>query len=316
MEGVEQAPDSVIQLSGYPDRPVYNTKAVSVRTGVPADTFRAWERRYGVPKPYRTKDAQRLYSERDVAAINWLKRQTDIGLTISQAVALLCADSQVMPTSVLQPASTEEAARQLFTHLVGLDSPQAERLLTRCLDKFGVEATCISVLEPMMYRVGKEWAEGTVPVSVEHFVTFFVRSRLTGLVNISAQNASLGPVLTACAPGETHEIGLLMLNLFLLRRGVKVIHLGANLPLDELARMAQRTHPRLICLSASTRENAEALVESVHSLGGLDGLAPRIGCGGYAFRTCPELRAQVESFWLGSNAAEASDTIRGLLTTD
>jgi DNA-binding transcriptional MerR regulator len=58
------------------------------RTGVPADTIRAWERRYGAPAPCRTSGNQRLYSERDLALICWLRDQTKAGLTISQAVAL------------------------------------------------------------------------------------------------------------------------------------------------------------------------------------------------------------------------------------
>ncbi|HLL49709.1 MAG TPA: MerR family transcriptional regulator, partial [Thermomicrobiales bacterium] len=65
-------------------RPVYNTRAVVLRTGVPADTFRAWERRYGIPSPVRTDGNQRLYSDRDVALIAWLRDQTRTGVTISQ----------------------------------------------------------------------------------------------------------------------------------------------------------------------------------------------------------------------------------------
>ncbi|CAN5565712.1 cobalamin-dependent protein [soil metagenome] len=75
--------------------PVYNTRAVVQRTGVPADTIRAWERRYGAPAPCRTTGNQRLYSERDLALICWLRDQTRAGLTISQAVALhnsICND--------------------------------------------------------------------------------------------------------------------------------------------------------------------------------------------------------------------------------
>jgi len=73
--------------------PVYNTRAVVQRTGVPADTFRAWERRYGLPVPSRTSGNQRLYSERDIAVIAWLRDQTRAGLTISQAVYLFRSES-------------------------------------------------------------------------------------------------------------------------------------------------------------------------------------------------------------------------------
>lgn len=301
-------------LSEYPDQPVYNTKAVSVRTGVPADTFRAWERRYGVPKPYRTDESHRLYSERDVASINWLKRQTETGLTIRQAVALL---RKTMSPPAVPPlretGSPEEAARLLFSALIGLDTPQAERVLSNCLSRYGVEAACVSVIQPVMYRIGREWSEGALPISVEHFASYVMRSRLTALIDSHGHTGTLGPAMTACAPGETHELGLLMLNLCLLRRDVRVVHLGADLPLGELVEMARRVRPRVICLSASTEENARTLIESVRSLGEMGDELPRVSCGGYAFRANPELRSRVESLWLGGDAVQAADAIHALL---
>ena len=67
--------------------PEYNTRAVEKLTGIPADTFRAWERRHGLPAPARTAGNHRLYSERDIAIITWLKKMTDQGVSISRAVS-------------------------------------------------------------------------------------------------------------------------------------------------------------------------------------------------------------------------------------
>src|SRR3954471_8088044 len=78
--------------------PVFNTKAVARETGVPADTFRAWERRYGVPQPQRTAGGHRLYSDRDIAIIRWLRERTDEGVNISHAVLLLTNSLDTVPT--------------------------------------------------------------------------------------------------------------------------------------------------------------------------------------------------------------------------
>jgi DNA-binding transcriptional MerR regulator len=75
-------------LARYSDTPLYNTKAVVQQTGVQAATLRAWERRYELLAPQRAGNAYRLYSERDVATIRWLKSRVDGGMAISQAVAL------------------------------------------------------------------------------------------------------------------------------------------------------------------------------------------------------------------------------------
>lgn len=76
------------RMEHYSDTPMFNTKAVVQRTGVPAPTLRAWERRYALITPERAENAYRLYSERDIALVRWLKDHVDKGMSISQAAAL------------------------------------------------------------------------------------------------------------------------------------------------------------------------------------------------------------------------------------
>ena len=71
------------------EAPAFNLKAVVRETGLKPDTIRAWERRYGVLSPGRSNGGYRLYSERDIATLRWLKNQVDAGVSISRAVALL-----------------------------------------------------------------------------------------------------------------------------------------------------------------------------------------------------------------------------------
>ncbi len=76
------------ELKRYSDFPLYNTKAVVQQTGIPAPTLRAWERRYTFLSPGRADNSYRLYSERDIVIIHWLKERVDAGMSISQAIAL------------------------------------------------------------------------------------------------------------------------------------------------------------------------------------------------------------------------------------
>src|SRR5690349_16618578 len=64
-------------LDTVPDTPLFNTKAVVRRTKVPAPTLRAWERRYGILTPQRAENAYRLYSERDIVIIAWLRDRVE-----------------------------------------------------------------------------------------------------------------------------------------------------------------------------------------------------------------------------------------------
>jgi hypothetical protein len=81
--------EHIQHLQSLPDTPRYNIKAVVQQTQVNISTLRAWEQRYGVPNPKRSDHGHRLYSQRDVGIIKWLKQCTEEGLAISQAVLML-----------------------------------------------------------------------------------------------------------------------------------------------------------------------------------------------------------------------------------
>ncbi len=62
--------------------------AVSRLTGVPADTLRVWERRYGVVIPTRSPAGTRLYCAEDVGRLGLIKQLVDKGDAISRVARL------------------------------------------------------------------------------------------------------------------------------------------------------------------------------------------------------------------------------------
>lgn len=284
---------------------VYNTRAVVQKTGVPADTFRAWERRYGLPAPCRTPGNQRLYSERDMATISWLRDQTVDGLTISQAVALFrselcadCPDGQDDAASMLemigwiedeappyalrrlaesrangasaQPADNLQMPRRLFEQVVdaltAFDDGAAERIIEEALAILPVDQICVQVLEPALAEVGARWQRQEVGIGVEHFASGFVLRKLGTLFNLSQPHIGRGPIVAACVEGEQHEIGLFLTALFLSKGGYRVIYLGPDLPIRDLCTAVSALDPSLVLLSASSEPSAAALIETVRAL--------------------------------------------------
>ncbi len=315
--------------------PVYNTRAVVQQTGVPADTFRAWERRYGIPRPQRTSGNQRLYCEQDSATIAWLRDQTRAGLTISQAVALF--RSREAEPSIDRLAESREGEgrfangegeerlgrlrRDVVSALLQFDAAEAERILEDALAMLQVEEICLHILQPVLYEIGHLWAAGEVEISAEHFASAFVLRKLGALFNLSQPDLGRGPVVATCLEGELHEVGLLLGCLFLSRRGFQIVYLGANLPLDDLVRTTQRLRPPLVVLSASTPESARRLALDVREFrqrclganGRASGFCPAIAYGGYAFITDPSLRTLIDGKYFGANADEAVEVVDRLL---
>ena len=67
---------------------VYNLKAVVKETGLNPATLRAWERRYGMPQPQRTKGGHRQYCRRDIDTLLWLIARQEEGMSIGNASQL------------------------------------------------------------------------------------------------------------------------------------------------------------------------------------------------------------------------------------
>lgn len=254
--------------SNYSTEPRYNTKVIVRETGVPADTFRAWERRYGAPMPHRLATGQRLYSERDIAIIRWLRDRTAEGLTISQAVRLL-EQNGAADEAKIGPASWASLEQQLVTALLRLDAPAAEAVLNQAFATYSLDEVCLKLIAAALVTIGEGWHAGSVSVGQEHFATQLLRRKLQALFSVYDIVAGHGTVVTACAPGEQHDVGLLMLALLLVRRGYRVVYLGADLPADGLLQIVQQVNPDLVCLSTATAATAPAAKQVADALNGL-----------------------------------------------
>jgi len=300
----------------FSTQPVYNTKAVARETGVPADTFRAWERRYGVPRPQRTEGGHRLYSDYDMSIIRWLRDRTAEGMNISHAVQLLRSAEESAGAAVDDEARAIERLRvELTEGLVGFDAPTAERLLSEAFALYPIEVVLIELIQPVMIEIGERWHRGEINVAAEHFATQFVRRRLSGLLNIFEANRRYATIVVGCAPTEIHDLGALVVALFLARRGWHVVYLGAQVPAADLIDAVHTLNPALVCLSATTLETAAQLVEIGRKLGEL---APNVlfGYGGRVFNLYPDLRDTMPGLFLGRDARELADRVVSVLRRD
>jgi DNA-binding transcriptional MerR regulator len=70
----------------------YRIGAIARLTGIPTDTLRVWERRYGVVTPLRSETGVRLYRREDVARLALIRRLIDAGHAIGSVAHLGLAE--------------------------------------------------------------------------------------------------------------------------------------------------------------------------------------------------------------------------------
>jgi methanogenic corrinoid protein MtbC1 len=302
----------------HADEPIYNIKAVVQKTGIPADTVRAWERRYGVPLPRRTETGRRLYSEQDVVAIRWLRERTASGMTISQAIQQMRslgdeAFVEAVPVRDYGPRNPEVLTSELLLALIRFDEHAANAVIEEAFALYQIEEVCLHIFSPVLIEIGDRWHRREATVAQEHFASHLILRRLTALFQVYTPASGRGTIVAACAPEEQHELGILMLAVFLVRRSWHVVYLGANVPMADLVQTVERLQPALVCLSASNGRTSKTLIEAVNALNHLSPPHPIIAFGGAPFNTDEHLRNQVHGHFLGIDAEQSVARVEQLL---
>jgi MerR family transcriptional regulator, light-induced transcriptional regulator len=232
--------------------PGMNIAALARRTGIPPDTLRKWEQRYGVLRPQRTGGGQRRYTELDLARVEWLRERLLEGYRIGDAAALLGdVDVGVGRT----PA---ELRRELYGAVRDADVDAIGALLDQTFTLLSLEQALSRVIAPVLELVGDGWATHELSVAQEHLISSSVRARLDSLL-ADARGEIRGVAVLACVPEERHELGLLMLGTLLRADGWQVAYMGADSPLGDALDLAERLEAGAVCLSATMREHLASL---------------------------------------------------------
>jgi MerR family transcriptional regulator, light-induced transcriptional regulator len=305
------------------DAPKYAIKTVCAQTGILPVTLRAWERRYKLLQPRRTSGNYRLYSDRDIALLRWIKSRVEGGMTISRVVDEFHAmrragqwpeAAPVPPSAPLVESATppDVYARRLYAALVGMNEAQAAEVMREAHALFDLSMICLSIIQPCLYEIGEAWYRGKVRIATEHFASQYLRGRLLTLFQAYPMRHSAPRVVVGCAPNEFHDIGSLMVALLLRREGYRVEFVGADVHLEDLSEYARAERPALICLSANSEAAARGLRQMDARLAGMRP-RPKFAFGGRIFNLKPQLRTIVPGLFLGEDAGQAVVRTRDFL---
>lgn len=307
---------------------IYNIKAVVTQTGLNPATIRAWERRYGLPRPQRTEGGHRQYSPRDIDTLNWLIARQEEGMSISHAVQLwqsLAKNGEDPLESEERPATgavlvaipalgkqIEELRKTWMDACLSFDRESAEFVLTHAFSLFPPEVVCIELLQKGLAEIGDGWHQGTVTVQQEHFTTTLSEQRLEILIAAAPAPTRSERIIVSAAPGERHTFGAFLLTYLLRRQGWDVIHLGADVPIEDFGPTIEVLQPQLVIVSAQQFHTAASIKEVAQITQAKDVL---LAFGGGAFNLTPKIRNYIPGYFLGETLEEAVETAVKLLST-
>jgi DNA-binding transcriptional MerR regulator len=274
---------------------------LSRRVGVSPAVLRAWERRYGVLRPERSRSGQRLYSEADERRVRRVLELIARGYSPAVAARLAAAPAPEPALAPAAPALTE-LAHELRGALFGLDEAAAESVFDRLLAGFALDTVLRDVVLPFLADLGDCWARDELTVGHEHFASAVIAGRLHALGR--GWDAGIGPrAVLACPSHERHDLGLLCFALAMRGRGWRLWYLGADTPTVAIWSVSAQVAAELVVLGAA---RAEPLVDAADELAGL-AAAHRVCIGGRG--ASPALARRLGAELLPDDPITAADVV-------
>jgi DNA-binding transcriptional MerR regulator/methylmalonyl-CoA mutase cobalamin-binding subunit len=265
-------------------RAAHNAKltigALSRATGIAVETLRTWERRYGFPLAERKPSGHRLY---DLSAVTRLRRIAEAlarGHRAAEVVPAADADLDTLlsmrsadptPSTAVDQlaASTAEAPPEMEDLLRAVESFDAERLTHLLLidwARLGPIPYLTTRIAPLVHAVGEGWAQRRLEIRHEHFLSERVGDMLRAL-RIPYEDRARGPrIVLATLPGEEHGLGLQMAALILASAGWRLLFLGTEVPVTQIAAVADERKAGAVGLSVSVAAQGPATQTRIRRL--------------------------------------------------
>jgi len=123
-------------------------------------------------------------------------------------------------------------------------------------------AFCSDILEPVLDELGASWSSSG-GVSREHFFSNWLRSILGHMVVNHVTKQPAKKIICACPQESHHEIGLLIFSVAMMGKGVGILYLGSNHPVNQLEYVLKQTNAHGVALSLHlepSRTTHEAII--------------------------------------------------------
>jgi DNA-binding transcriptional MerR regulator len=226
----------------------FTIKDLENLTGIKAHTIRIWEQRYNFLKPQRTDTNIRYYNNEELKKILNISLLNKYGFKISHIDRMTEVDMKNKILSINNiHAQQERIVNALIQSMVDMNLEGFEDSLEEYIRAKGIEKTIHQIIFPFMERIGVLWITGHINPAQEHLVSNIIRQKLivgTEAVNPLFQLKKTG--LLFLPEGEYHELGLLFIQYLLKSRGLRVLYLGANVPMDDVEYVAKYKTPDFI----------------------------------------------------------------------
>jgi MerR family transcriptional regulator, light-induced transcriptional regulator len=226
----------------------FTIKDLENLSGIKAHTIRIWEQRYSFLRPQRTDTNIRYYNNDELKTILNVALLNKYGFKISHIDKMNDVEikDRILSLSQVQ-AQQERIINEMIQSMVDLEVEHFEATLGNYIMARGIERTITQIIFPFLEKIGILWATNHIIPAQEHLVTNIIRQKLImGIEGVKTHMQVNKTVILFLPEGEYHELGLLFINFLLRSRGIKILYLGANVPLSDVEFLVRLKSPDVL----------------------------------------------------------------------
>jgi len=271
----------------------YSIAAVERETGLSKDVLRVWERRYGFPTPERDAYGERAYPQDQVERLRLIKRLLDQGhrpgrllnLTMEALRGVAPRNGETATVADVSELKLDDLLEPILAH----DAQRFTQQLQQRMAREGLQRFVQDTIAPLTVQVGLAWERGEIQVFEEHLYSELVQRLLRHAIGPFTGSGHGPRVVLATAPGEQHELGLLMVEALLSLDGATCIPLGTQVPLGDLGMATTAHRADVLALSFSSSFNARAAGDVLRQLRSALPADVELWAGGSGSLRCPPI---------------------------
>lgn len=270
-------------MIGTRDKEMLSIGRLSKAVGIPVETLRIWERRYGNPQPTRLPSGHRRFYPDQVRQLRRVRDALALGHRPGQILRL---EPQEL-THLLEQETTPDrpdSSEQVLVAVRGFEAEELRNQLRRAWSREGTLPFLSRFLDPVLVMVGHEWAEGGLDVRHEHFLTEIVEDFLRATRADLHADAHGPALLLSTPPGELHGLGVQMAAVVATLAGLRPRILGTDTPLEDIVMSVAEARAVGVALSVSVASGGVETDQFVARLRGKLPLSIPIFLGGRGAR--------------------------------
>jgi methylmalonyl-CoA mutase cobalamin-binding subunit len=148
-----------------------------------------------------------------------------------------------------------------------IDAPRLARALDDTFLLNDLDRALESIVMPALVAIGDGWASGEIDVAGEHLASHAVLRRLSQAFQSASSDGARPRLLVGLPPGARHDIGALAFATIARRRGMGIVYLGPDTPIESWRAAVAEVRPDAVVMGLSTAEDAVAASHVAASLG-------------------------------------------------